>query len=192
MNSVLQSKVALPLPSLGACTRTCSHTQTHTVAVDRSCLASQHESVAEASHQSSAPSCSLFALAQQHPAGFDHTCSFPPGHTHCGPGLTASVSICSVTGSCSTTTMCKEGRSQAPVTPFSQQATSSPLSILVLLIFLPPAFPADRALGSILQPLGLPPAHRLPVALVELHRAASRSGSREDMAACSPPAPSKS
>lgn len=110
-NSMLQSKVVLPLPSPGACTCTCLHTQTHTVVVDRSYLAAQHESVAEASYKHSALLCSLFVLAQQRPAGFDHTCSFPPGHTHCRPGLTPSVSICSVTGSCSTTAMCKEGRS---------------------------------------------------------------------------------
>lgn len=51
------------------------HAHTHKVGVNRSYLASLHESVAEAGHQSSGLCFSLFALAQQHSAGFDHTCS---------------------------------------------------------------------------------------------------------------------
>lgn len=79
-----------------------------------------------------------------------------PGHTHRRPGLTASMSIYSTAGSCTMTTMSrKEPGSQSRCSP-DKHGTNRPLPFLVLLIFLLPASPAGTALGSVLQPLGLP------------------------------------
>lgn len=152
MNSVLQSKVALPLPSLGTCMHTQMHTHTHNVGVDRSYLASQHESVAEAGYRSSGLSFSLFAVAQQRPAGFDHTCSIhsPQTRSHRVSVYLQHYWLLHHDHDK------KEGAWQ-PVTPLSRQAWHKPSSPnFMLLIFLLPASPAGTAVGSIPQPLGLP------------------------------------
>ena len=57
-----------------------------------------------------------------------------PRHTHHRPGLTASVSICSITGSCTTTTMRRKEPGSQSRRPPDKPGTSRPLPILVLLI----------------------------------------------------------
>lgn len=128
-----------------------ARTHIHKAGVGRSYLASQCESVAEAGYRSSGLSFSLFVLQ-----GVTIPAPSTSGHTHPRPGLTASVSICSITGSCIVTTMRKKEHGNQTCHSPDKPGTSHPLPILVLLIFLLPASPAGRALGSTPQPLGLP------------------------------------
>lgn len=129
---------------------------THKVGVNRSYLALQHESVAEAGHQSSALCFTSLLWYSNILQGLTIPVPCAPGHTRHRPGLTTSVSIYSITGSCTMTVMRrKEPGSQSRCSP-NKPVTSRPLPILVLLIFLLPASPADTVLGSVPQPLGLP------------------------------------